>query len=124
MLTSQEVACLRACSECAAACLQCMSDCLSDDHKQALDRCISLDMECAESCRLAISSIALGSHQMDAACARCADACLACAAEYAKHTLKHCQRCAESCRKCAANCHAMVRRYSAQPVHTSVQAMA
>ncbi len=101
MLTAKEIECLRACNECAAACLQCATACLQEDNPKSMARCIALDLECAEICRLAASSIAMSGAQKNAVCALCATACEACAAECGKHSMDHCQKCAEACKRCA-----------------------
>ena len=72
-------------------------------------RCIALDLECADICRLAASSIARGGEHMQVICALCADACRGCAAECSMHDMAHCQRCAEACKRCADACLAMAR---------------
>jgi hypothetical protein len=123
MLTPQEVTCLRACSECAAACLQCVSDCASRGQAETLGRCMELARECADLCREAITSIALGSVHMDTVCAQCAQACLRCAAECAKHGLDYCQQCTQSCLRCAATCQAMARQAGVKPGYSLAASM-
>nr|WP_295773743.1 four-helix bundle copper-binding protein [Rhodoferax sp.] len=109
MLTPTEIECLRACQECATACLQCATACLKEDNPKPMARCIALDFECADICRLAATSIASRGTQMVALCALCATACKACAAECAKHAMDHCQKCAEACERCADACHSMAK---------------
>ena len=109
MLNQKEIECLRACNECAAACLQCATACLKEDPPTPMVRCISLDLECADICHLAASSIAWSGEQMKAVCALCAAACETCSAECAKHAMAHCQQCAEACKRCAAACSAMAK---------------
>jgi hypothetical protein len=99
--------CLFACNECAAACLQCAAACLNEDDPKSMARCIALDLECADICRLAAASIARGGEHMQAICTLCALACESCAAECGKHAMEHCQKCAEACSRCAAACHTM-----------------
>jgi len=107
MLDRIEEACLRACNESAAACLQCATACLEEDDPKPMARCIALDLECADICRLAAASIARGGEHRHAICALCADACRSCAAECSKHGMDHCKRCAEACTRCADACLAM-----------------
>ncbi len=114
MLKPQEVTCLRACSECAAACLQCVADCSNKGQTETLAHCIALNRECANLCRQAITAITLGSVHIDSVCAQCAQACLRCAAECAKHAFEHCQQCTQSCLRCAATCQGMARCTSVQ----------
>jgi len=107
MLNRIEEECLRACNECAAACLQCVTACLQEADPKKMARCIALDLECADICRLAAGSMARGGEHMRDICALCAKACLGCAAECNKHSMDHCKRCAESCERCAEACLAM-----------------
>ena len=107
MLTAKEIECLLACNACATACLQCASACLKEDDPKSMAQCIALDYECADICRLAASSMAMGSSKMKAVCALCADACEACAAECGKHAMDHCQTCSQACKRCAELCRAM-----------------
>jgi hypothetical protein len=67
-------------------------------------RCIALDMDCADICRLAVAYMSRGSEFAAALCAVCADVCDACADECSRHEPEHCQTCAEACRDCAEEC--------------------
>ena len=58
-------------------------------------RCIQLDMDCVEVCRLAAAYMARGSDFTADVCEACALVCDACAQECAKA----CRRCAEECRR-------------------------
>ena len=107
MLSHKEIDCLRACNECAAACLQCATACLKEDDSTPMVRCISLDLECADICRLAASSIARSAEHVLAVCTLCATACETCGTECAKHEMEHCKHCAETCKACADACRAM-----------------
>lgn len=107
MLSANEEACLRACHECAVACLRCATACLQEPDPKPMARCIALDLECADICRLAVASIARGDEHLNATCTLCAQVCSRCAAECGKHDMDHCQRCAEACRRCADACVAM-----------------
>lgn len=109
MLGQIEKECLLACNECAAACLECASACMKEEDSKAMIRCIALDLECADVCRLAAASIARGDDHVKAACSLCAQVCQACATECAKHAMDHCQRCAEACQRCADACTTMAR---------------
>ncbi len=60
MSSQIEEACLRACNECAAACLECASACINETDPKPMARCMALDLECADICRLAAASIAKG----------------------------------------------------------------
>lgn len=109
MLGIKEKECLRECNECAAACLQCASACLKEEDPKSMARCIALDMECADICRLAAASIARGDEHMKAVCSLCADACKNCAMECEKHAMDHCKQCAEACKRCAQACIQMTQ---------------
>lgn len=109
MPNQRESECLRECNECAAACFQCAFACLKEEDPKSMIRCIALDMECADICRLAAASIARGDEYLKAVCSLCADACQTCAIECAKHAMDHCQRCAETCQRCADACRSMAQ---------------
>lgn len=70
-------------------------------------RCIALDMDCAQICRLAAAYMARGSEMASAICQTCADICEACADECGKHSMQHCQECAQACKRCADECRRM-----------------
>lgn len=90
-------ACAHACDHCAVACLQ-----ESDPHTMA--RCIALDMDCAQLCRLTAGYLARSSELSAELCKLCARACKACAEECSLHSMDHCRRCAQACRECAEAC--------------------
>ncbi len=99
--------CIDACNVCANACDSCSAACLREDDVKAMARCIGLDMDCAQICRLAASFMARGSAQAEALCRICADICKVCADECGQHQMDHCQKCAEACRACAVECRRM-----------------
>ena len=99
MLDTQAIESRRAIDDCAAACLQCATGCLSEDDPTLMRRCITLDLQCADVCRLAAGSLARGDANLKAVLLLCADACHICAQECGKHSASHCQECANSCRK-------------------------
>ena len=111
MAHQQFQSCIDACNECAVTCNHCASACLQERDVQSMARCIALDMECADICRLAVSSMARRDEHMQAICALCADICQACGDECAKHPMDHCRECADACRRCADEC----RRMGQQP---------
>ena len=45
--------CIEACNACAEACGHCAASCLKEPDVKAMARCIALDTDCAEICRLA-----------------------------------------------------------------------
>lgn len=70
-------------------------------------RCIALDMDCAQICRLATSYMARASGYAKAICQQCADICQACGDECSRHQMSHCQQCAAACKRCADECRRM-----------------
>lgn len=109
MTHQQHMSCIEACDQCAIACSHCATACLQEPDVKAMARCIALDIDCAEICRLASAAMARGSEQAQAICALCADICEACGEECEKHQMDHCQACAESCRRCAQECRRMAQ---------------
>ena len=99
--------CIEACNDCALACDRCAAECLAEADPKAVARCIALDIDCAEICRLAVAQMGRSSEFASATCHACADLCEACAAECAKHDMAHCKACAEACRRCAGECRRM-----------------
>jgi hypothetical protein len=110
----QYATCIEACNECAAACDHCATACLQEADVKTMARCIALDIDCAEMCRLAAAAMARGSEQAGAICALCADICEACGDECAQHKPDHCQRCAQACKRCAGECRRMAQQPSAR----------
>lgn len=100
--------CIESCNDCADACDHCAGSCLHEENVKMMARCIALDIDCAQLCRLAAAIMARGGEAAAAICAACADVCEMCAAECGSHDMDHCQRCAAACRQCAAECRAMV----------------
>lgn len=99
--------CIDACDDCAAACDHCAVACLGENDVASLARCIRLDLDCAQLCRVASDAMARGSEFAAQICALCADACEACGEECARHRHEHCRQCAEACRRCAEACRRM-----------------
>jgi hypothetical protein len=97
-------ACITACNECAEACDYCEAACLKEREVAKLARCIQLDIDCAELCRLAVSYMSRESEHAETVCELCAVLCEACARECSQHPMKHCQDCAQACRRCAEEC--------------------
>ena len=99
--------CIEACNECAIACSHCASACLAEADPKPMARCIALDIDCAEICRLAAAYMSRGSELSSAICGACAEVCEACGDECEKHGMDHCKTCAEACRRCAEECRRM-----------------
>jgi hypothetical protein len=102
--------CIDACYSCAETCDVCASKCLDEEEVKALARCIRLDIDCADICRMAATYMSRGSEFARKMCGLCADVCNACADECEKHKhMEHCKKCAEACRYCAGECTRMAR---------------
>lgn len=107
-MTSQQFqSCIDACNTCAEACDHCAVSCLQEADPKPMARCIALDMDCAQICRLAASFMSRGSELSRSICQLCAEVCDACSEECAKHQMEHCQACAQACRTCADECRRM-----------------
>jgi hypothetical protein len=99
--------CIEACNQCADACDHCATACLKEQDIAALARCVQLDIDCAQICRLAAGVMARGGELAPQVCQLCADVCEACGEECARHQMDHCQACADACRRCAQACRQM-----------------
>lgn len=99
--------CLEACVSCAEACERCATACLRESDVKMMAKCILLDRDCADACRLASAWMSRDSPFAKQACALCAVLCDACADECERHEADHCRRCAAACRKCAEECRRM-----------------
>jgi hypothetical protein len=106
----QHRACIDACYACADACDHCAIACLGEPQPKLMARCVALDIDCAQVCRLAAGFMARGSQHDSAVCALCAMVCESCAEECNRHAMDHCQQCAAACRKCAGECRRMAER--------------
>jgi hypothetical protein len=107
MALEQYATCIEACNTCADACDSCATACLQESDSQALARCIALDIDCAQACRMVAGFMARGSEMAAYFCKFCEEMCEACGEEAARHSMAHCQKCAEACRRCAAECRRM-----------------
>ncbi|NTV11536.1 MAG: four-helix bundle copper-binding protein [Zoogloea sp.] len=99
--------CVEACDACAAACSHCAVACLAEPDPKPMARCIALDLDCADICRLASTAMARNSDYVDTLCVVCADICDACAQECSRHPMEHCRQCADMCKRCADECRRM-----------------
>lgn len=107
MSHQQFQSCIDACYACAVACDHCAASCLQEQDVKMMARCIALDMDCAQICRMAAAYMSRGSEFAGAICRACADVCQACGEECGKHQAQHCQECAQACRRCADECRSM-----------------
>ena len=105
---SQFQSCIDACNACADACDRCAAACLQEPDVNAMTRCIALDIDCAEICRLAAGATARSSEIAATICRACMEVCEACADECTRHAARHCQDCAAMCRRCMEECRRMV----------------
>lgn len=103
----QHANCIEACDQCASSCDHCSTACLQEPNVSEMTRCIQLDMDCADICRLTSALMARNSTNMQPACLLCAQICDACADECDKYAYDHCQECAKACRRCAEECRKM-----------------
>ncbi|MGO4381694.1 four-helix bundle copper-binding protein [Pseudoduganella sp. RAF53_2] len=114
--------CIDACNECAAACENCAGACLQESDVQMLARCIALDIDCSQVCRLAAAFMQRGSTEAAELCRACAEICDACGTECDQHQHDHCRVCAAACHRCADECRRMSSMAQAQvrPVPSGV----
>src|SRR4051812_27172307 len=70
--------CIDACNACAAACDFCATSCLKEEGVQSMTRCIELDIDCAQICRLAAAFMARDSDYAAEICDLCARICEDC----------------------------------------------
>lgn len=75
MSHQQYASCIQACDRCAVACFHCADACLQESDPKMMARCIKLDGECADICRLASAAMAKGSDYIAQICRLCADIC-------------------------------------------------
>ena len=95
-------------NSCVIECNHCAMACLDENEVKMMARCIKLDIDCADICRLTASLLARGSEHGEHLLKECAGICNACAQECEKHSnMEHCRTCAEVCRHCAEECSAM-----------------
>lgn len=107
MHQQQFESCIKACYACADACDMCTTACLGEQDVKMMARCIALDIDCAQLCRVAAGFMARGSASAKAICQVCASICDMCAEECGKHSMQHCKDCASACRQCADACRKM-----------------
>lgn len=89
---------------CAAACDNCYAACLNESEVNMMTRCIELDRECADICRLTVSVIIRNAESVDKYLDLCIEICKLCGEECSKHEMDHCKQCAEACNKCVEVC--------------------
>lgn|SRR5690349_5824199 len=109
MAHEKNIELIDALNNCATECNHCATACLEEDDAKMLTRCVKLDIDCADICRLTASLIARGSEHANHLLEECAEVCNRCAEECEKHShMEHCRQCAEACRACAEACSHLV----------------
>lgn len=96
--------CIEALKSCIEACEHCAAACRSEGSPLHMQRCISLDTDCAEFCKLTLNFLQRGSELADLVVEDCAEICRACGEECAGHQADHCQQCAQACQNCLDSC--------------------
>lgn len=95
--------CIDACNACALACDRCAAACLAEPDPAAMARCIRMDLDCAQLCRLLASLLARDSENATLIAEDCAEVCERCADECERHAhMDHCRACAQACRRAAS----------------------
>jgi hypothetical protein len=89
---------------CASTCDACYKACMEEKNVHEMHRCMMLDKECLEICRLSGSLLEEESENADKFLKLCIEICQLCAEECKKHNMEHCQKCAEECERCAEMC--------------------
>ena len=107
--------CIDACNACANACDQCADACMHEANVYAMIDSISLDIDCAEICRLTAGYVARGSKSAALICEACAAICERCQNETAKYPMAYSKACAEACRVCLEACRAFA--IASRPAH-------
>jgi hypothetical protein len=88
---------------CAGQCTFCYNGCEREKEKDQLERCMMLDQDCADICRLTGHILERGSESSDLFLQLSKELCERCATECEKHAHHdHCKKCAETCRECIA----------------------
>jgi hypothetical protein len=76
-----------------------------EKNKDAFARCMMLDKDCEEICRLTAQILERNSENGELLLKICSDVCEICAVECEKHPeAMHCKECADVCRRCAEMC--------------------
>ena len=102
--------CIDACNKAAEACNECAVACLFQENRYDFARCVQLQMDCAEICRLTAAFTARNSELAAQLGWLTAEVCDTCADECERHPLEQCRGCARACRECASQCRNMLVR--------------
>lgn len=102
------------CFECAQTCTACADACLAEQNPQMLNRCINLDLDCADVCgatgKVLSRQTAFEPEMARAAVEACARAVKLCGDECEQHAEhhEHCRVCMEACRRCEEACNSVL----------------
>jgi hypothetical protein len=114
--STELVACIEACYDCAQTCTACADACLAEPAVTDLVRCIRLNLDCADVCETTgkiLSRVSETEPSVQRAILEaCAEACRVCGEECERHAqmgMEHCRVCAEACRRCEEACRAALR---------------
>jgi hypothetical protein len=116
--------CIEQCYACADACDRCAIACLAEPNVKDMARCIRLDVDCAQMCRMAAGFMSRGSDMVSMMCNACAEMCDACGAECGRFQMAHCQECAAACSRCAEECRRMAASWTQQTAGAGAGSMA
>jgi hypothetical protein len=108
---ADQQACIDACHAAATAADHCAMACLAEPDPGALARCIQLDLDAAQLCRLVGSFLARDSENAKLLCEDCAEVLDRCAGECERHAAhhEHCRACAQACRHALGACLRMAQ---------------
>lgn len=90
---------------CVLACENCAAEGFKEGHSEMMEKCIPMDIDCADICMLAARLLQRGSMISHEFLVICEKACRLCAEECGKHDHEHCKKCAQACKECADACH-------------------
>lgn len=108
MAQQQFQSCIDACNACADACDSCAALNLQVPDTKVLARCIKLNIDCAQLCRVTAGFLARGSELAASICEACIKACEDCREECAQYSMSHCKECEAACHLCANECERML----------------
>jgi len=100
--------CIDACVKCAQACLESLSLTLEDAYPEGKNKLISILAQCAALCNTSVYLMSMGGRFIKELCQICAQACIACSEECAKHEDDYTQICGDICKRCAEECSKLI----------------
>lgn len=112
MVNQKYQSCIDACKKAIAACEACATACREEGSPEMMKRCINLDTDCAEFCKLALRFMERDSEFTSLICEDCAEICRECGDECDKYKMQHCKDCAQACHQCMDACLRMVSVYA------------